>query len=130
MSEGQNMPRLRRGLRVAMVLAGVALWCAAPAAGVAEEKAAPRERLNPDGIDGAAGAAAVDVLTGARVAPRFKKGDGEKALLASLEKRLGVFGLGIGDGAAVVVRGRQLTLVGDGEAVVCLAECASRPART
>jgi cyanophycinase len=80
--------------------------------------------------DGAAfGHPGFALLPGALVQTQFRKGEGEKGLFAALEKSPGVFGVGLGDGAALVVKGRQLALVGDGSAAVFLAKSEGREAR-
>jgi len=81
--------------------------------------------------DGTAlGQAGFALLPGALVEARFRKGEGERRLFAALEKRSGVFGVGLGDGAALVVKGREIALIGDGNAAVVLAKSEGREART
>jgi cyanophycinase len=70
------------------------------------------------------------LLPGALVKAQFHKDEDEKRLIAALEKSPGVFGVGLDDGAALVVKGRQMALVGDGHAAVLLAKSEGREART
>ena len=50
-------------------------------------------------------------------------------LLQALSERPGHFGLGVDEGTAVVVRGRELRVLGDSEALLVLAKSAGKPER-
>jgi cyanophycinase len=70
-----------------------------------------------------------DLLPGTAIAPNFKDEDKER-LLEVLNKTPGLVGLGIGDGAALIVKGREMRVRGKGTVSVCLAACPTRPTRT
>ena len=71
-----------------------------------------------------------DLLPGAVIDQHFLKRDRSKRLLGVLEKNPGLVGFGIDEGTALVVRGRQLRVLGDSAVTVCLAGTKERPART
>ncbi|MBI1899890.1 MAG: Type 1 glutamine amidotransferase-like domain-containing protein [Planctomycetia bacterium] len=73
--------------------------------------------------------AGFDVLPGAIVLPAFDAEKDKQRLFDALAKNPGLFGIGIADGAALVVRGRQLRAVGDGAIALFLAASSSREAR-
>jgi cyanophycinase len=60
----------------------------------------------------------------------FLKRERQPRLAGVLEKHPGLLGLGIDEGTALVVRGRQMTVLGESSVSVCLASSPSRPART
>jgi cyanophycinase len=96
-------------------------------AGLMDEIRAVQKR----GVAAASGAASAawPLLPGAVVEPRL---DGDKAkdrLFEAVEKSPGRFGLGLGDGAAVVVRGRRLDALGDGSVTACLGKSEAKPRR-
>jgi cyanophycinase len=71
----------------------------------------------------------LDLLPGAVIVPRFD--DDRKAILLSfLSKNPKLVGIGIGAEAALLVKGREMRVLGDGSVTVCLAACSWRPART
>ena len=70
-----------------------------------------------------------DLLPGCVIDQHFLKRDRKPRLVGVLEKHPGLVGLGVDEGTALVVRGRQLEVVGDATVTVCLAACATRPAR-
>jgi cyanophycinase len=74
-------------------------------------------------------AAGLNLLPGAVVDPRFKA-DRKQRLLDALAKNPGLLGVGIDDGTALTVQGRELRVLGDGAATLCLARSATRDART
>ena len=83
------------------------------------------------GVVAASGAAArgeLNLLPGAVVDPDFAVGDVEK-LFAVLDKAPGSFGVGVGEGAALLVRGREMAVVGDGAVTVLLAKSPAKPRR-
>jgi cyanophycinase len=70
-----------------------------------------------------------DVLPGIIVEPGFREQDGRQRLIAAVTREPQCVGLGIGDKAALVVRGRQLQAIGDGSVTLILAASAGRPLR-
>ncbi|MBL8793069.1 MAG: Type 1 glutamine amidotransferase-like domain-containing protein [Planctomycetia bacterium] len=70
-------------------------------------------------------APAFGLLPGALVEPRLRPGERDAVLLA---KQPGYFGLSVEDRTALIVKGRRLTVVGDGAAAICQAAGANRPA--
>jgi cyanophycinase len=69
-----------------------------------------------------------DLLPGTVIAPHFD--DDRKAhLLSVLAKNPKLVGLGMSDEAALLVKGREMHVLGSGSVTVCLAACPWRPAR-
>ena len=82
------------------------------------------------GVSGAAPAGdALGLLPGAVIDPDFRAADGVDRMFASLDKAPGAFGVGLGEGAALVVRGRKMSAVGDGAVTVFLAKAPAKPRR-
>lgn len=69
------------------------------------------------------------LLLGTVIAPHFGDQKQERRLFEVLNKNPGFLGLGIDDGAALIIRGRTLRVLGDGTATACLAACMGRSAR-
>ena len=83
------------------------------------------------GVVAASGAAvrgASPLLPGAVVEPDFA-GEGLEKLFAAVDESPGSFGLGLGEGATLVVQGRSVSVVGDGAATVLLAKSPAKPRR-
>jgi cyanophycinase len=81
------------------------------------------------GLSGAAAAGdALGLLPGAVIDPEFRADSGDR-LFEALGKAPGSFGVGVGEKAALVVRGRRMAVVGDGTVTVCLAKCEAKPRR-
>jgi cyanophycinase len=70
-----------------------------------------------------------DLLPGTVIVPRFDD-DCKTLLLSFLSKNPKLVGVGIGAEAALLVKGREMRVLGDGSVTVCLAVCSWRPART
>jgi cyanophycinase len=70
----------------------------------------------------------LDLLPGTVIVPRFDD-DRKATLLSLLSKNPKLVGIGIGAEAALLVKGREMRVLGDGSVTVCLAECSWRPAR-
>ncbi|HYT94192.1 MAG TPA: cyanophycinase [Gemmataceae bacterium] len=81
---------------------------------------------NPD----AKTAQGFDLLPAAVVDQHFLKRNRQPRLLAVLEKNPGLVGFGIDEGTALILRGRQLQVLGDSTVTVCLAKSATRATRT
>ncbi len=77
---------------------------------------------NPD----AKVARGLDLLPGAVIDQHFRKRERETRLFGVLDRNPGLVGFGIDEGTALVVRGRQLRVVGDSTVTVCLARSATR----
>ncbi len=74
-------------------------------------------------------AAGLDFLPGTVIDPHFA--DSRRPRLPGvLAKNPGLVGFGIGEGTALVVKGRSLRVLGTGTVTACLAAGAERPART
>jgi cyanophycinase len=71
----------------------------------------------------------LDLLPRSVIVPHFQD-DRQQQLLAFLDKNPGLVGLGISEGTALVIKGRQMRVLGEGTVSVCLAACPTRPART
>jgi cyanophycinase len=71
-----------------------------------------------------------DLLPGSVIDQHFLKRDRTKRLFGVLEKDPGLVGFGIDEGTALIVRGRQLRVLGDSTVTVCLAGTKERPPRT
>ena len=88
------------------------------------------------GVVGASGAAAGRssdlqesiLLPGVVIQPGFRAGDAHN-LFEALDKNPGAFGLGLDEETALIVQGRQMSVVGDGAATVLLAKSATKPRR-
>lgn len=70
-----------------------------------------------------------DLLPGAVIEPHFIERKKRSRIPATLQQRPELFGVGIDEDTAVIVRGRTLEVVGAGELTISLAPSASRPAR-
>ncbi|HVS34746.1 MAG TPA: Type 1 glutamine amidotransferase-like domain-containing protein [Gemmataceae bacterium] len=68
------------------------------------------------------------LLPGVVVESNFS-GAGLEDLFAALDKSPGTFGVGVGEGMALVVHGRRMTAIGDGAVTILLAKSAARPRR-
>lgn len=82
------------------------------------------------GNPGAHVATGLDLLPGSVIDQHFLKRGRKPRLESVLEKHVGLVGLGIDEGTALAVRGRQLEVLGDSTVTVCLAKSAARPARS
>lgn len=71
-----------------------------------------------------------DFLPGSVIDQHFLKRDRKPRLLGVLTQHPGYVGFGIDEGTALVVRGRQLEVVGDSTVTVALPPCTTRPVRT
>jgi cyanophycinase len=146
--EGANADTARDALRKA-----TGVWIAG---GMRDEKLGPvveaelRELLKRKGVLAAAGRSAARAghrhLTADAGQARTAKGweflpgvvldlsprheDAERHFRDVLTKEQGLFGIGIEEGAALLVQGRQLRVLGEGRVVAYLSEAAPRPART
>ncbi len=69
------------------------------------------------------------LLPGAVVEPDFRAGEGVEKLFAALDTIPGAFGVGLDEGAALLVRGREMAVVGEGAATVLLAKSPAKPRR-
>ena len=69
-----------------------------------------------------------DLLPGTVIAPRFDD-DAKARLLAFLDKHPKLAGVGLSAGAALLVKGREMRVLGRGSVTVCLAACSWRPPR-
>jgi cyanophycinase len=67
------------------------------------------------------------LLPGAIVDQHFYKRNRVNRLLAAVALNPGLFGLGVDEETAVLVRGRSLTVLGNSYAVTCLASSGARP---
>src|SRR5262249_9215201 len=72
----------------------------------------------------------LDLLPGAVIDQHFRQRDRQARLRGVLEKNPGLFGVGIDEGTALVVRGRQMRVIGDSTVTVCLPASAARPVCT
>jgi cyanophycinase len=70
-----------------------------------------------------------DLLPGAVVDQHFLARMRQPRLLEVLDKNPGLFGIGIDEGAALIVRGRLMRVVGDSSVTVCLAASKNREAK-
>lgn len=70
-----------------------------------------------------------DLLPGAVIDQHFRKRQHGPRLMAVLARNAGLFGAGIDEGTALVVRGRDMRVVGKSTVTVCLAESPGRPPR-
>jgi len=70
-----------------------------------------------------------DVLPGIIVESGFREQDGRQRLIAAVTREPQCVGLGISDGAALVIRGRRVDVIGDGSVTVILAASVGRPLR-
>jgi cyanophycinase len=69
------------------------------------------------------------LLPGMIVDQHFLARNRQQRLMGALSANPGMVGLGIDEGAAVVVKGRHLTVVGNSEVVTCISPAAGRSAR-
>jgi cyanophycinase len=70
-----------------------------------------------------------DLLPGTIIDQRFTQRKRKPRLIGAIEQHPALFGLGIDESTAVIVKGRQVDVVGKNSATICLAKSASRPAR-
>ncbi len=70
-----------------------------------------------------------DLLPGSVIDQHFTERNRKPRLLGVLKKHPQLFGLGIDEGTAVIVRGRDMEVVGSGQATVCLPESSARTVR-
>jgi cyanophycinase len=70
-----------------------------------------------------------DLVPGAVIDQHFLTRNRQSRLMTLLESRRELVGLGVDEGAALVLRGRSLEVVGNSCAVLCIAASKSRPAR-
>jgi cyanophycinase len=82
----------------------------------------------PGGLPGEV-RAGLDLLPAAVVQTHALKRNRIDGLMDVLARHPAHFGLGIDEGAAVVVQGRRLTVLGTGYAVTCLSNSTTRPVR-
>jgi len=69
------------------------------------------------------------LLPGTIVDQHFLARNRQQRLMGALEANPGMLGLGIDEGAAVVVHGRRLRVVGDSDVVACIPQSSGRGAR-
>ncbi len=69
------------------------------------------------------------LLPGTVIDQHFLARNRQERLLGALACHPGLVGLGIDEGAAVVVRGGRMSVVGDSDVVACISQSAGRPAR-
>ena len=74
------------------------------------------------------GADLAALLPGTVIQPGFRADDADK-LFQALDRVPGTFGLGLGEGAALLVQGREMSAVGDGAVTVLLAKSTVKPRR-
>lgn len=67
------------------------------------------------------------LLPGTVIDQHFLARNRQDRLLGTLAARPGLVGLGIDEGAAIVVRGCRLSVVGDSHVVTCISQSAGRP---
>lgn len=70
-----------------------------------------------------------DLLPGCIVDQHFTQRDRRIRLVGAIENHPTLFGLGIDEGTAVIVQGREMEIIGDNQVTVCLAKSTNRPAR-
>jgi cyanophycinase len=71
-----------------------------------------------------------NLLPGTVVDQHFLKRNRQPRLVGILDKYPGLLGLGIDEGTALVVRGREMRVLGESTVTVCLAGSPSRPPKT
>lgn len=71
-----------------------------------------------------------NLLAGTVIDQHFIQRRRQERLMRVLSENPGLFGLGIDEGTALVVRGRRGTVVGNSQVVACLAPSKLRPAKT
>jgi cyanophycinase len=69
------------------------------------------------------------LLPGTVIDQHFLARNRQERLLGALAQHPGLIGLGIDEGAAVVVRGGRISVVGDSDVVACIPSSKGRPAR-
>lgn len=70
------------------------------------------------------------LIPGCVIDQHFVARDRQPRLVAVLGERPGLFGLGIDESTAIVLRGREIRVVGESQVVVCFSPSKARPART
>jgi cyanophycinase len=88
-----------------------------------------QRHLMADGAEVKA-AAGWDLLPGAVLDLSPRKAEQQSHFQAALSRGQGLFGIGIEEGAALLVQGRDLRILGDGQVLAYLADAPPRPART
>lgn len=73
--------------------------------------------------------AGLDLLPGCVIDQHFTQRNRKPRLLGVLEKHPQLFGMGIDEGTAVIVHGRNMEVVGSGQITICLAKSTDRPVR-
>lgn len=71
----------------------------------------------------------LELLPGCVIDQHFTERNRKPRLLGVLEKHPQLFGMGIDEGTAVIVQGRNMEVVGSGQTTICLAKSASRSVR-
>ncbi len=71
----------------------------------------------------------LDLLAGTIVEPHFIERKQKSRLASVLEKHPELFGMGLDEDTAVIIRGRNVDVVGSGHLTISLAKSANRPAR-
>jgi cyanophycinase len=117
----------------AKILVGASgVWLGSALAGGAEFSAPLRELLSRGGVvagEGALSAAdSAGLLSGAVLADLGPKNAGLAALQQRLGRNSGAFGLGVEDQSAVVVKGRRISVLGDGAVHLLQGQGGGRPA--
>jgi cyanophycinase len=128
--EGDDPARLAaayRGTAVAQELRKVAARGGVVGGGAAAA-AVGSLALAPDGPPGTA-EEGLDLLPGAVLEGHLLRRNRVDRLVRVVARHPGSFGLGIDEGAAVVVKDRRVTVLGDSYALTCLSASATRPAR-
>lgn len=71
----------------------------------------------------------LDLLPGCVIDQHFTERNRKPRLLGVLEKHPQQFGMGVDEGTAVIVQGRNMEVVGSGQATICLTKSTDRPVR-
>lgn len=71
----------------------------------------------------------LDLLPGCVIDQHFTERNRKPRLLGVLEKHPQQFGMGIDEGTVVIVRGRNMEIIGSGNVAICLAKSTDRPVR-
>jgi cyanophycinase len=69
------------------------------------------------------------LLPGTVIDQHFLARNRQERLLGALAHHPGLVGLGIDEGAAVLVRGGQMSVLGDSDVVACISPSSGRPAK-
>jgi cyanophycinase len=119
--DGGGPARLARELADVLKRGGVVGVNGTGAAALARRTIAPDE--------GARTVRGLDLLPGTVLVPHFLPEKEQPRLFEVLRKNPGLVGLGIPEGTALVVHGRQLQVLGKAPVVVCLAASSTKPQR-